>query len=141
MTIPAYAGSRISARKPRVGFLGAGWIGRMRLKSLVESGAAELAAIADSSPEALAQARQIAPGALATEDLGRLLETELDGVVIATPSALHAEQAAAALRRGLAVFCENRWPAPLRKVVKWWRLRAAPTVCWRSISCTGLRRL
>ncbi len=103
----AYAGLQTAASKPRVGFLGAGWIGRMRLKSLVDSGAAQLAAIADSSPQALAQARQIAPQALPAHSADRLLESELDGVVIATPSALHAEQAAAALRRGIAVFCEK----------------------------------
>src|SRR5581483_6389043 len=68
----AYAGSQTAASKPRVGFLGAGWIGRMRLKSLVDSGAAQLAAIVDSSPEALAQARQIAPQALPALSADRL---------------------------------------------------------------------
>src|SRR5690606_772649 len=44
----------------------------------------------------------------------------LDGVVIATPSALHAEQAEAALERGLAVFCQKplgRTAAEARRVV------------------------
>jgi predicted dehydrogenase len=36
-----------------------------------------------------------------------LLERDLDGVVIATPSAGHAGQAIAALERGLAVFCQK----------------------------------
>jgi predicted dehydrogenase/glycosyltransferase involved in cell wall biosynthesis len=36
-----------------------------------------------------------------------LLEMELDGIVIATPSALHAEQSIAALERGVAVFCQK----------------------------------
>jgi predicted dehydrogenase len=101
------AGRQSSVRKPRVGFLGAGWIGRMRLQSLVNSGTAEISAVADPSPQALSQARQIAPQALPADDLDELLEMGLDGVVIATPSALHAEQARAALRRGCAVFCEK----------------------------------
>jgi predicted dehydrogenase len=36
-----------------------------------------------------------------------LLDRKLDGIVIATPSALHAEQARAALERGVAVFCQK----------------------------------
>src|SRR5690606_30243683 len=35
------------------------------------------------------------------------LDHGLDGLVIATPSALHAEQAIAALDRGIAVFCQK----------------------------------
>jgi predicted dehydrogenase len=36
-----------------------------------------------------------------------MLTRDLDGIVIATPSALHAEQARAALDQGLAVFCQK----------------------------------
>jgi predicted dehydrogenase len=49
-----------------------------------------------------------------------LLEQDIDGVVIATPSALHAEQSIAAFRRGLAVFCQKplgRTAAEARAVV------------------------
>jgi predicted dehydrogenase len=83
------------ATRPRLGFLGVGWIGRNRLDALVASGVAEVAAIADPA----------VPDALATYD--ELLDRELDGVVIATPSALHAEQAVAALERGLPVFVQK----------------------------------
>jgi predicted dehydrogenase len=41
------------------------------------------------------------------DSYSRLLDMDLDGVVIATPSALHAEQASLALKRGLAVFCQK----------------------------------
>jgi predicted dehydrogenase len=86
---------RDGARRPRLGFLGVGWIGRHRMRALAESGAVEVAAIADPAvPDALGS-------------LDELLERDLDGVVIATPSALHAEQAIAALERGLAVFCQK----------------------------------
>jgi predicted dehydrogenase len=83
------------ATKPRLGFLGVGWIGRNRLEAIEASGVADIAAIADPAVD----------GAAASLD--ELLEEELDGVVIATPSALHAEQAIAALERGLAVFCQK----------------------------------
>jgi predicted dehydrogenase len=83
------------ATRPRLGFVGVGWIGRNRLEAVAASGVAEVAAVADPDVE----------GALGSLD--ELLESELDGVVIATPSALHAEQAIAALECGLAVFCQK----------------------------------
>lgn len=92
---------------PRLGFLGVGWIGRSRMQALSEQGLAEVAAVADPQAEALAAASEAAPAAERAETLEELLERDLDGVVIATPSALHAEQAVAALERGLAVFCQK----------------------------------
>lgn len=81
--------------RPRLGFLGAGWIGKRRLDAVVAAGVAEVAAVADPAVD----------GAL--QGLGELLELPLDGIVIATPSALHAGQAVAALERGLAVYCQK----------------------------------
>ena len=43
----------------------------------------------------------------ALDSLEELLELDLDGIVIATPSALHAAQAQLALARGLPVFCQK----------------------------------
>jgi predicted dehydrogenase len=83
------------ATLPRLGFLGVGWIGRNRLEAIERSGSGLVAAVADPAVE----------GALASYE--ELLELELDGVVIATPSALHAEQAVAALERGLPVFVQK----------------------------------
>jgi predicted dehydrogenase len=83
------------ATRPRLGFLGVGWIGRSRLDAIAASGLAEVAAVADPA----------LPDAIASYD--ELLEHDLDGVVVATPSALHAEQALAALERGLAVFVQK----------------------------------
>jgi predicted dehydrogenase len=96
-----------SARRPRLGFLGTGWIGRHRLEAVAASGAAEIAAIADPLPANAEAARALAPGAKLLDSLDALLELPLDGIVIATPSALHAEQSVAALQRGLAVFCQK----------------------------------
>jgi predicted dehydrogenase len=94
-------------RRPRLGFLGIGWIGRHRLESVQASGLGEVIALADESSEALLAAATVAPGAAVVPSLGALLEQDLDGVVIATPSALHAEQALAAIEHGLAVFCQK----------------------------------
>jgi predicted dehydrogenase len=84
-----------------------GWIGRHRLQAIAEAGAGEIAAIADPTEEMTTQAAQLAPGATILGSLDELLDADLDGLVIATPSALHAEQTTAALRRGLAVFCQK----------------------------------
>ncbi|MBI4787178.1 MAG: Gfo/Idh/MocA family oxidoreductase [Chloroflexi bacterium] len=92
---------------PRLGFLGVGWIGRNRLEAIATSGVAEVVAIADPARESAAQAAAIAPGAVVAGSLGSLLEAGVDGIVIATPSALHAEQALAALESGMAVFCQK----------------------------------
>ncbi|WP_120009344.1 Gfo/Idh/MocA family protein [Teichococcus vastitatis] len=97
----------MSARRPRLGFLGIGWIGRHRLQAIAETGVAEIAALAEPDPDMLEDAAQLVPGARCVGSLEELLAQELDGLVIATPSALHAEQSIQALRRGVAVFCQK----------------------------------
>ena len=93
--------------RPRVGFLGVGWIGRHRMQAIVDTGAVEVAGIADASPEMTAEAGKLAPQARVVSSLDELLDLGLDGVVIATPSALHSEQSIRALGEGAAVFCQK----------------------------------
>ena len=88
------------ATLPRIGFVGVGWIGRNRLEALARSRRAEIVAAADPAPVEFDDVPCHA-------SLDELLEHELEGLVIATPNALHAEQALAALDRGLAVFCQK----------------------------------
>jgi len=95
------------ATLPRLGFLGVGWIGRNRMQALAREGLARVTAVADPQAEALDAAAEVAPSAVQAGSLEELLEHELDGIVIATPSALHADQAVAALTRGFAVFCQK----------------------------------
>jgi predicted dehydrogenase len=92
---------------PRLGFLGLGWIGRHRMQSLLAAQACEVAAVADVSGEARASARELAPGATLAHSLDELLALALDGAVIATPSALHENQARRLLDAGVAVFCQK----------------------------------
>lgn len=96
-----------ATRRPRVGFLGVGWIGRHRMEGMLATGAIEAAAVADPSAEMTDAALALAPGAERVGGLDELLGLDLDGLVIATPSALHAEQSIAALQRGCAVFCQK----------------------------------
>lgn len=93
--------------RPRVGFLGTGWIGRHRMEAMLVTDAIKAAAFADPSPECAVQARALAPDALAVDGLDALLGLGLDGIVIATPSAMHAEQSIRALEAGIAVFCQK----------------------------------
>ena len=91
----------------RLGFLGTGWIGRNRMEAMLATGEATAVAICDPNPENARQAHEAAPLALLTASLDAMLALELDGVVIATPSALHAEQCIRAFEAGAAVFCQK----------------------------------
>lgn len=93
--------------KPRLGFLGTGWIGRHRMGAIHAADCATIVAVADSSPEMARAAAEAVPGGVVVADLDALLAQELDGLVIATPSALHAGQAIRALEAGVAVFCQK----------------------------------
>lgn len=96
---------------PRLGFVGLGWIGAMRMEAVASSGRAVVAALCDASADRLHNAAAKHPDAAAFPDYDALLRSagrlRLDGVVIATPNALHAPQALAALDHGLAVFCQK----------------------------------
>jgi predicted dehydrogenase len=105
--IDAEISTAVELARPRLGFLGVGWIGRNRMEAMLKSRLAEVVALADPAPEARQAAAALAPEAEAMESLEALLDTDLDALVIATPSALHAQQAIAAMERGLAVFCQK----------------------------------
>jgi predicted dehydrogenase len=102
-----HASTAATRAVPRIGFLGLGWIGLHRMRALMAGQACEIVALADSNPEACDNAQQLAPEARVVGSLQELLAFELDGAVIATPSALHAQQARALLDRGVAVFCQK----------------------------------
>lgn len=131
--------------RPRLGFLGVGWIGRHRMEAILATGAAEAAAIADAAPEMTAEAAKLAPEADIVDGLDALLDAGVDGVVIATPSALHAEQSIKCLERGVAVFCQKplgRTAAEVQAVVE--AARAADRLLSVDLSyrfTEGMRRI
>lgn len=107
--------------KPRIGFLGTGWIGRHRMQAMLATGLVEAAAIADPSHDMREEAAALVPGIAVLDGIDELLTQDLDGLVIATPSAQHAEQSIRALGAGLAVFCQKplgRTAAEARQVVE-----------------------
>lgn len=94
--------------RPSLSFAGVGWIGRSRLKAAAESGLANIVLLSDPSQDCLTEAIKIAPQSKTSslfEDT--IADAHIDGVVIATPSALHKEQAVAAFENGKAVFCQK----------------------------------
>ncbi len=105
--VSSQAVPRAEPRRPRLGFLGVGWIGQRRMRSILERGAAEVVAVVDPVARAAQAVAGAVEGCRVLPSLDALLEQELDGIVIATPSALHADQAVRALERGMAVFCQK----------------------------------
>jgi len=131
----------IRRERPRVGFLGLGWIGRNRMEAIAQSGFVNIVGLSDSAPDRAVDAARNLPGTEVVDSFGALLDLELDGVVIATPSALHAEQTAEALERGLAVFCQKplgRDGAETQRVIQIAREQdrlLAVDLSYRFISC------
>jgi predicted dehydrogenase len=105
-----------AAPRPRLGFLGLGWIGAHRLAAIGRAGVAEIVAVAEPVEEMLSAAAQHAPDALRFQDPDELFNADLDAVVVATPSAQHARQCTSALKRGLAVFCQKPLGRNLKEV-------------------------
>ena len=97
----------VGVARPRLGFLGLGWIGLNRLAAVANSGWAEIVAVTDPNRKALENALETRPNVQTPSTLEDLIDVGLDGLVIATPSALHADQAIRALRSGAAVFCQK----------------------------------
>lgn len=122
LTPPAHGDiSGPGAARPRLAFVGTGWIGRERMRVALEHDAVEVAALVDPAAVALQAAREFAPEALCLGSLAEALKQGPEGVVIASPSALHAMQALEALEAGVPVFCQKplgRTAAEARRVVQ-----------------------
>jgi predicted dehydrogenase len=52
-----------TTRRPRIGFLGVGWIGRHRMEAILATGRRRCGRVADPSAEMTAEALRLAPGA------------------------------------------------------------------------------
>ncbi len=99
---------KLVVHKPKLAFAGVGWIGRNRLQSVAKTSAAEITSIFDPSEDCIQEAFKIAPSSKKVSSYYDLItNSEIDGVVIATPSALHKEQAVLAFENDKAVFCQK----------------------------------
>jgi predicted dehydrogenase len=115
------------------------------MEAVLASGAADVCAVSDPDPTAREAAQSLAQSATFCDSFEELLARDLDGIVIATPSALHAAQATRALERGFHVFCQKplgRSEAEVAAVVaaaKAGNRRLGVDLCYRRTS--GLRAL
>lgn len=97
----------LTATKPKLGFAGVGWIGKHRLMAISEQQMADIEAAVDPDSTAVQEIKEEIEGVKHISSFNEMLEKDIDGIVIATPSALHAEQSLAALEKGKAVFCQK----------------------------------
>lgn len=98
-----------------LGFVGVGWIGRNRMEILLKEGNINNLMIAEPYEQNAQEALQIAKWAVLAGSPEEIYNNAaIDGVVIATPSALHAAQSLEALQSGKAVFCQK----PLGRTAK-----------------------
>ncbi len=88
------------------GILGCGRIGQVHAKSLSRLPQAKLVAVADALPEAAgALARQYGAKIQAAEEI--VTASDIDAVIVATPTTLHYDQIHALADAGKAIFCEK----------------------------------
>jgi predicted dehydrogenase len=94
--------------KLRVGVIGAGWWATFNhMPQLASRKDVELVAVCRLGKDLLEKIQQQFEIPFATEDYRKLLEQDLDAVIVSTPHHLHHQHAGAALRRGLHVLCEK----------------------------------
>ncbi len=111
------------ARKLKVGVIGTGGISGVHFSGHKKCGFAEVVALADVDPAALARraAENNVPDDRCFADYRKLLAIdELDAVSICTPNVLHAKQTIAALKAGKHVLCEKPMamtPAQAQKMI------------------------
>ncbi len=91
----------------RVGLVGVGALGRLHMRSLATIPGCRLTRVADHRVSTALAAEIADAGATVTDLDGVLDPTDVDAVVVATPTDGHAPIVRAAVERGLAVFCEK----------------------------------
>ncbi len=97
-----------STGKARLGFIGAGWWATTNhMPVLSARDDVEMTAVCRLGADELQQVKQRFGFQHATEDYKKLLDMDLDGVVVSTPHSMHHEHALAAIERGLHVMCEK----------------------------------
>jgi predicted dehydrogenase len=105
--------------KPKLGFIGVGWIGRNRLEAIAKENIADIKFISEPNAQFSDEALNLVPEANAVDSLRKMASSsELDGVIIATPSALHASQSIEAIQQGKAVFCQKPLGRDAREVTE-----------------------
>jgi predicted dehydrogenase len=100
--------------KINLGIIGLGFIGKVHLRNCLNLKAVRVVAVADTSKKALNYAKAFGVKRLFTDYHELLKLKDLDAVIIALPTHLHAECAISAMEEGNHVFLEK----PLARNVK-----------------------
>jgi myo-inositol 2-dehydrogenase/D-chiro-inositol 1-dehydrogenase len=104
----------------RVALLGAGRIGQVHARSIVESGEAELVWVCDPVVDA-ANALAATYGAKASPEAGDAIEDRsIDAVLIASPTATHTDLIRASVLAGKKVLCEKPIDLDMAKIDATW---------------------
>ena len=90
----------------RLGLLGAGRIGRVHAGAITATPGAKLVAVADAVASA-AETIAAETGAEVRDIAGIMGASDVDGVLITTPTDMHAAMIEEAARAGKAIFCEK----------------------------------
>ncbi|MEW6128883.1 MAG: Gfo/Idh/MocA family oxidoreductase [Acidobacteriota bacterium] len=110
-----YQTPQIAGAPVKIGVIGIGQWGKEVLATLARLPAAQVTAICDTYEAYLKRGLEIAPKAGSFSDYRKVLESsDVEAVVICTPSHQHKEIALAALQAGKHVYCE----APLASTIE-----------------------
>ena len=90
----------------KIGVVGAGGIGQLRVQSVKENPSTELAAVFDVSADAAKRA-VAGTGARACTDLASFFAVDMDAAIVSTPPHVHEEACVGSLERGRHVLCEK----------------------------------
>ena len=98
----------------RVGMIGVGARGQDLLKQLLAVKSAELVAVADIYSRRLDEAEHLVRGVRKFRDHRQLLDSDLDGVIVASPLHLHARHFLDTIAAGKDLYCEKTmtWSIP-----------------------------
>jgi predicted dehydrogenase len=94
-----------SSSTPRIAVIGGGHLGRIHAKLLANSPKCELVCVADPDPHSQQQVQQLGLPFIA--DYRQLDGSNIDGVIVATPTFLHGDVGSWFLSRGISCFVEK----------------------------------
>jgi myo-inositol 2-dehydrogenase / D-chiro-inositol 1-dehydrogenase len=89
----------------RFGILGAGRIGKVHARTIADSGNASVAFVADAIAEAASSLAQSVGAQVSSVD--EIIASDVDAILIATPTDTHADLIEQAARAGKAILCEK----------------------------------
>ena len=98
---------RAGERMTTIALIGAGRIGQIRARSMAETGLGTLVAVVDPWTENAKRIAESTGARVLNNWSAAISDPQVEGVIVATPTSLHAEIATAALSAGKHVLCEK----------------------------------